>query len=191
MEKHWKDAPWKSTIISIIGGQVQLTDGKTESQISSSSAFTGKPKKQLMAGNGSDYIIAALACFAFPGLRLFPPEAAGAQKALNSLPSILNWSTVHAHQWESFTMYFFYKWVGGEKDFCFHCWVFWIKEELQWCAVSLENMPSRKGQSQPQGGGKDLSYHSHLWSPQDHSSRKGHTGCYHMKISWAGGQLEK
>ena len=55
-------------------------------------------EKQLMAGNGSDYIIAALACFAFPGLRLFPPEAAGAQKALNSLPSFLNLSSVHIHQ---------------------------------------------------------------------------------------------
>lgn len=51
-----------------------------------------------MAGNGSDYIIAALACFAFPGLRLFPPESAGAQKALNSLPSFINLSTVHIHQ---------------------------------------------------------------------------------------------
>lgn len=27
--------------------------------------------------------------------------------------------------------------IGGEKDLCYHCWVFWMKGELQWYAVPL------------------------------------------------------
>lgn len=45
--------PGKTILIHITCGQVQLTDGKTESQVSSSAIFTGKPEKQLMAGMNS------------------------------------------------------------------------------------------------------------------------------------------
>ena len=67
MEKHWRDAPWKSTLRSVTGGQVQLTDGKTESQVSSSSAFTGKPKNNawLAETQGSNITDSSCAPFSF------------------------------------------------------------------------------------------------------------------------------
>lgn len=45
--------PGKTILIRVTRGQGQLTDGKTESQVSSSAVFTGKPEKQLMAGTSS------------------------------------------------------------------------------------------------------------------------------------------
>ena len=40
--------PGKTILIHITCGHAQLTDGKTESQVSSSAVFTGKPEKQLI-----------------------------------------------------------------------------------------------------------------------------------------------
>lgn len=93
-----------------------------------------------------------LLCFPWPQSFSFE-RLQGAQKAPNTFPSFLNWSSVHVRQWDSFTKYFFYTW-GGQKDLCFRCWGFWIKEELRWRAVSLKSMHSQQEQCQPQGGGK-------------------------------------
>ena len=77
-------------------------------------------------------------------------------------------------------------WAGGKKHLCFHCWMFWIKEELRWCAVLCHSI-SMGAVSAPRWLGKIQAITVICGLPKDYSTWKRHTVYYCAKISWGVG----